>query len=60
MMAQHLFLPLIGWRWALGIVPIVALYGASANEQVGAPRQVWSTGRTDAGMTDSLRFMLPV
>lgn len=35
-MAPHLFLPLIGWRWALGLVPIVALYGASANEQVRA------------------------
>jgi uncharacterized membrane protein len=32
----HLFLPFIGWRWALGTVPIVALYGASANEQVRA------------------------
>ena len=32
----HLFLPLIGWRWALGTLPIVALYGASANEQVRA------------------------
>jgi hypothetical protein len=32
----HLFLPVIGWRWALGIVPIVVLYGASANEQVRA------------------------
>ncbi len=32
----HLFLPLIGWRWALGVVPIVVLYGASANEQVRA------------------------
>jgi uncharacterized membrane protein len=32
----HLFLPVIGWRWALGIVPIVALYGASANENVRA------------------------
>src|SRR5262249_52051873 len=32
----HLFLPLLGWRWALGIVPIVCLYGASANEQVRA------------------------
>ncbi|PYQ47607.1 MAG: hypothetical protein DMF78_23275 [Acidobacteria bacterium] len=32
----HLFLPLIGWRWALGAVPIVTLYGASANEQVRA------------------------
>jgi uncharacterized membrane protein len=32
----HLFLPLIGWRWAVGTLPIVALYGASANEQVRA------------------------
>jgi uncharacterized membrane protein len=32
----HLFLPLVGWRWALGTLPIVALYGASANEQVRA------------------------
>jgi uncharacterized membrane protein len=32
----HLFLPLVGWRWALGTLPIVALYGASANDQVRA------------------------
>lgn len=32
----HLFLPLLGWRWAVGIVPIVVLYGASANEQLRA------------------------
>ena len=32
----HLFLPLLGWRWALGTLPIIALYGASANEQVRA------------------------
>ena len=30
----HLFLPLIGWRWTLGIAPIVVLYAASANQQV--------------------------
>jgi uncharacterized membrane protein len=29
-------LPLVGWRWALGLLPIVALYGASANDQVRA------------------------
>lgn len=29
-------LPFLGWRWALGVVPIVALYGASANDQVRA------------------------
>ena len=32
----HLFLPFVGWRWALGIVPIVALYGVSANDQLRA------------------------
>ncbi|MPZ18036.1 MAG: DUF2079 domain-containing protein [Luteitalea sp.] len=32
----HLFLPVLGWRWVVGIVPIVALYGASANEQLRA------------------------
>jgi uncharacterized membrane protein len=30
----HLFLPLVGWRWVAGIVPIVLLYGASDNEQL--------------------------
>lgn len=30
----HLFLPLIGWRWFLGAVPIVVLFGASTNEQI--------------------------
>ena len=32
----HLFLPLIGWRWTLGVVPIILIYGASANDQVRA------------------------
>ena len=30
----HLFLSLSAWRWSIGIVPIVLLYGASANEQL--------------------------
>lgn len=30
----HLFLPVIGWRWTLGIIPIVATYSASADEQL--------------------------
>jgi uncharacterized membrane protein len=30
----HLYLPIIGWRWVLGIVPIVVLYSVSANEQL--------------------------
>jgi hypothetical protein len=29
-----LFLPLFGWRWLLGMLPIVLLYGASNNEQL--------------------------
>jgi predicted membrane protein DUF2079 len=29
-----LFLSLIGWRWVVGIVPIVLLYGASKNDQL--------------------------
>ena len=32
----HLFLPVIGWRWVLGIVPIVALFSASDNPQLRA------------------------
>jgi uncharacterized membrane protein len=32
----HLFLPLVGWRWALGIVPIIAVFSASANDQLRA------------------------
>jgi uncharacterized membrane protein len=32
----HLYLPLIGWRWMLGAMPIVFLYGSSANEQLRA------------------------
>jgi len=31
-----LFLPLVGWRWTLGIVPIVALYSTSGNDQLRA------------------------
>jgi uncharacterized membrane protein len=31
-----LFLPLVGWRWVIGVAPIVILYGASANEQLRA------------------------
>ena len=34
--APHLFLPVVGWRWTLGITPIVMIYGASANEQLRA------------------------
>jgi uncharacterized membrane protein len=30
------FLPLVGWRWAIGIVPIVVLYGAAGNPQMRA------------------------
>ena len=30
----HALLPLMGWRWILGILPLVALYGASSNTQI--------------------------
>ena len=30
----HLYLPLLGWRWSLGIAPVVVLYGASMNVQL--------------------------
>jgi hypothetical protein len=30
----HLFLPVVGWRWVVGVAPIVLLYGASDNLQV--------------------------
>lgn len=33
-MVPHLYLPVVGWRWSLGIVPVVLLYGSSANEQL--------------------------
>lgn len=32
----HLYLPLIRWKWTLGVLPILLLYGASANEQLRA------------------------
>jgi uncharacterized membrane protein len=35
-LARHLFLPLAGWRWMIGVVPLVVLYGASDNDQVRA------------------------
>jgi Predicted membrane protein (DUF2079) len=33
-LAPHLFLPVIAWRWTVGILPIVMLYAASANPQL--------------------------
>jgi len=30
----HALLPPVGWRWFVGILPIVVLYGASSNTQV--------------------------
>jgi uncharacterized membrane protein len=30
----HLFLPAIGWKWTLGILPLVLIFGASDNEIV--------------------------
>lgn len=31
-----LFLPVVGWRWSVGVLPIVVIFGASANEQLRA------------------------
>lgn len=33
-MIPHLYLPLVGWQWFVGIVPVVLLYGASSNAQL--------------------------
>jgi uncharacterized membrane protein len=30
----HLYLPVIGWRWVVGVLPVIVLYGASANDQL--------------------------
>jgi uncharacterized membrane protein len=30
----HLMLPLVGWRWSVGTLPIVALYASSSSEQL--------------------------
>ena len=30
----HAWLPLIGWRWFVAILPVLVLYGASSNAQV--------------------------
>ena len=35
-LAPFLFFPAIGWRWFVGALPIVFLYGAAANEQMRA------------------------
>jgi uncharacterized membrane protein len=35
-MVPHLFLPLVGWRWVVGLLPTVVIYGASANPQLRA------------------------
>ncbi len=35
-MLPHLFLPVLAWRWMLGIVPIVAIYGAALDPQLHA------------------------
>ncbi len=30
----HLYLPLVGWRWMIGIIPVVVIYSAAAAEQL--------------------------
>jgi uncharacterized membrane protein len=42
-MPPHLFLPLLGWRWAIGLLPAAVIYGASANEQLRAFGVYYST-----------------
>jgi hypothetical protein len=32
----HAFLPIVGWRWTIGIAPIVALFSASDDDQLRA------------------------
>ena len=33
-LVRHLFLPIVGWRWVIGLVPLLVVYGASDNQQV--------------------------
>ena len=33
-LSPFVYLPIVGWRWSIGILPIVFLYGAAANEQM--------------------------
>jgi uncharacterized membrane protein len=33
-LTPYAYLPFVGWRWSIGILPIVLLYGAAANEQM--------------------------
>lgn len=32
----HAFLPIVGWRWSVGILPLIILYGASSHSQLRA------------------------
>ena len=32
----HGVLPIVGWRWSVGILPLVVLFGASSNDQLRA------------------------
>jgi hypothetical protein len=34
LLLPHLYLPLVGWWWIVGIAPVILLYGSSANEQL--------------------------
>jgi len=33
-LASHWYLPLLGWRWIIGLLPLVLVYGASDNDQI--------------------------
>lgn len=33
-LSRHFYLPLIGWRWIVGLLPVALVYGASDNHQL--------------------------
>jgi uncharacterized membrane protein len=33
-LVPHLYLPFVGWRWLVGVLPIIVLYSVSANDQL--------------------------
>ena len=35
-LASYWYLPALGWRWVIGVLPLVFIYGASDNDQVRA------------------------
>lgn len=37
-LSPFLFLPIVGWRWCVGMAPLVVLYAASRMSRNGSPR----------------------